>query len=820
MAETGHKIDVRIAGMHCASCAQNIEKTLKAHPGVRDAAVNFGAARASVELADGRESLAAIEKAITDLGYTVVKDQASLKIGGMHCASCAKTIETKLRELPGVSGAAVNAAAEKALVTYDAEVVGTRDMAAAVEAAGYEFRGIEDQAGSRTEEEALRRADLRKKMRRFIAGFIGSGLLMALMWAPLNLGFPKTFLLMAVSIPFFIYVAAPIFAAAAQSLRNRALNMDVMYAMGIGVAFVSSLMGSFEIVLTRQFMFYETAVMLASFLMLGRFLEARAKGKTSDAIKKLIGMQPRTAVVIRGETEQEVGIDQLSRGDMVLVRPGERIAVDGVVREGESYVDESMITGEPAPRRKRLTDTVVGGTINGNGVLRVEATGIGSQSLLAQIIRLVDQAQGSRPPVQRIADKAVSWFIPAVLTVAIGAFLGWYAIGGASLLFSLTTLIAVLVIACPCALGLASPTAVTVGIGRGAQLGILIKNGEALELARRIRTVIFDKTGTLTVGKPVVVDIEPYGGDWRRTLVAAARVEKNSQHPLGKAIVRRALEEELSLGPVSGFDTVPGKGVRAADEHDATLLVGNRAFCEEHGVAAPPEAHERRRELEAEGKTAVLVAAGGEYLGMIAIADPLKQSSEAAVEQLRDMGLRVAMVTGDNKRTAQAIASRIGIESVIAEVLPGEKADAVKKLQAQGQAVAFVGDGINDAPALAQADIGVAIGSGTDVALESGDVVLMKDDCTDVAAALQLGQKVMSRIKQNLFWAFAYNTALIPVAAGALYPLFRITFRPELAGLAMALSSVTVVSLSLMLRTYTPPARGLDAATEAKLPGA
>ncbi len=806
MAESEkQRFSFRVAGMHCASCAQNIENALKRKTGVYDARVNFGAEKATVDLQAGKASLAEIEQAIAGLGFSVVKERSALKISGMHCASCARTIEKKLRVLPGVDAADVNFAAEKALVTYNPEIVTPADMAAILRDAGYRYLGIEGESG-REQQELLLRKDLQSKMRRFIAGFTGSAVLMALMYIPLVLPFHKTFLMLAISLPFFVYTGLPIFIAAGQSLRNGVLNMDVMYAMGIGVAFVASVLGSFQIVLTRDFMFYETAVMLASFLMLGRYLEARAKGKTSDAIKALIGLQPKTAVVIRDGAEEKVAIGDLVHGDRVAIHPGERIPVDGTVVDGDSYIDESMITGEPAPRHRTHGDAVVGGTINGNGVLVAEATGIGGETMLAQIIRLVDQAQGSRPPVQRIADKAVSVFIPTVLTIATGAFLFWYFLAGAPLLFALTTLIAVLVIACPCALGLASPTAVTVGIGRGAQLGVLVKNGEALELSQRLTTIVFDKTGTLTVGKPEVTDCISWTADSTHVLTVASEVEKRSQHPLGQAIVRRADQQQLAYGAVTGFDTVPGKGVRAVRGNGLTAFVGNHLFLKENGIDVSLEAVERQHVLELQGKTCVFVAAGDELLGLIAIADPVKKTTPLAIQKLRDMHFEVSMVTGDNKRTAQAIGEQIGIETIIAEVLPGDKAAVVADMQAKGKVVAFVGDGINDAPALAQADIGVAIGSGTDVALESGDMVLMKSDLIDVASGIQLGRKVMGRIKQNLFWAFAYNSALIPVAAGLLYPLFGITFRPELAGLAMALSSVTVVSLSLMLRGYTPNA--------------
>ena len=474
--------------------------------------------------------------------------------------------------------------------------------------------------------------------------------------------------------------------------------------------------------------------------------------------------------------------------------------------KGESYVDESMVTGEPLPVMKSQGSIVIGGTLNTNSVLHVKATKIGKDTLLAQIIRLVEEAQGSRPPVQRIADTAVSYFIPVVLTIALVSFLVWYVVLGSTLLFSLTALISVLVIACPCALGLATPTAVTVGIGRGAELGILIKNGEALEVSEKISTIIFDKTGTLTKGKPEVTDIVGIGTEETMVLEKAASVEKNSLHPLAEAIVKKANEQGLSIHGTTGFDTFAGKGVQATVD-GTVVLIGNRLLFTEKDVLVSSKAEEILRKLEMNGKSVMFVAFDSQLVGLIALADVVKETTPSALKQFKDLGLQLVMITGDNLRTAQAIAQQIGIEVVRAEVLPSDKAQEVKKLQEAGEVVAFVGDGINDAPALAQADVGIAIGSGTDIAIESGEIVLVKSDLLDAVAAVQLSRKVMSRIKQNLFWAFAYNTALIPIAAGVLFPFYGIQFRPEFAGLAMALSSVTVVSLSLMLKSYVPPAQ-------------
>ena len=645
-------------------------------------------------------------------------------------------------------------------------------------------------------------------------GFGVSLPLMAMMLLGIPAPFYMPYFMLAVSIIPFIYVSYPIFSAAFRSLRNRTLDMDVMYSLGIGVAFVSSILGTFSIILTPEFMFYETALMLAAFLTLGRYLEARAKGRTSTAIKKLIGLQPQNAIVIQDGEEREVPIQDVTVGNLLLVKPGEKIPADGKVFDGESYVDESMITGEPVPAFKDKGKEVVGGTLNKNGVLKFKATRVGKDTVLSQIIRLVDQAQGSKPPVQRIADKAVTYFIPTVLTVAIVSFVVWYFLLGSTLLFGLTVLISILVVACPCALGLATPTAVTVGIGRGAELGILIKEGESLEVSEKINTILFDKTGTLTQGSPEVTDVvvfsenEVNGVTEEQVLLWAASVERNSQHPIAEAILIKSRQDGIELKEATKFDTIGGKGV-IAQVDNKQILIGNRALFADKNIVLEVKVEESLSKLENEGKTAIIVGQDDKIKGLIAVADTIKQTTALAVQELEKMGLETVMITGDNSKTAQAVANQIGISKVLSEVLPYEKAQEVSKIQSEGKKVAFVGDGINDAPALAQADVGIAIGSGTDVAIESGEIVLINNEPIDAAASIQLSRKVMGRIKLNIFWAFAYNIILIPVAAGLLYPSFGITFRPEYAGLAMALSSVTVVSLSLLLKGYVPDAKKL-----------
>jgi len=729
-----------------------------------------------------------------------------IKIGGMTCAMCSKAVEKSLRRLEGVHSAEVNLASEKASVSFDPDRVKPADLRTAIEGAGYKY------LGSNLEEtqdaEKGREAELNARLRRAAVGMAVGAFLMALMYSGLEQPL-LAYASLVISLPVFIYISHPIFGAGLRALRNRNLNMDVMYSMGIGVAFGSSVLGTFEIVLTRDFMFYESAVFLAAFLMLGRYLEARAKGHTTDAIKALMRLQAGTATVLRDGKEVEMAIEDIPVGDIMLVKPGDSIPTDGVVVEGQSHVNESMITGEPIPVLRKPGDPVMSGTLNTNGVLKVKATKVGKDTMLAQIIRMVEEAQGSKPPVQRIADRAVSWFIPFVLALAIVSSLAWYFLLADAydvpdrLLFSLTVLISILVVACPCALGLATPTAITVGIGRGAELGILVRNGESMETAARVTTVLADKTGTLTIGRPDVTDIMPFGVGEEKLLSMAGSVEKNSRHPLAEAVVRKAASAGAVFSEAANFDTVPGMGVSALVE-GKTVLVGSRQFLRDRGIEADDMSIEK---LEAGGKTAVLVGIDGKLAGIFGIADTVKESTPRAVRTLRKMGLEIVMVTGDNPRTANAVGRQLGIGKVLAGVLPDEKASAVERLQKKGRVVAFVGDGINDAPAMAKADIGIAIGTGTDVAIESGEIVLVKGGLLDAAAAIQLSRKVMSRIKQNLFWAFAYNAALIPVAAGLLYPLWGYEFRPELAGLAMALSSVTVISLSLLLRGYVPQAK-------------
>ena len=799
------KVEIKVSGMSCASCALNVEKSLNELEGVEEAHVNIGTEKATVEYDPGKLNLPKLEKAVEEAGFSVVNEKVILKIGGMSCVMCVKAIEDALGKLDGITNVIVNLTAEKAYVTYNPQITSITDMKDVIEDLGYQYLGVEGEVTEDLEEE-LRVKDLKTKRNRMIVGF-GFGIpLEILSYVSIHLPIPISLFIFIVSIIPFAYVSYPIFSAGFRSLRHRNLDMDVMYSMGIGVAYVASVLGTFSIVLTPNFLFYGTALILAAFLTMGRYLETRAKGRTSTAIKSLMKLQAKTATLLRNNEEMEIPIENVQIDDIVVVKPGEKIPLDGNVVSGESYVDESAVTGEPIPVLKDAGKSVVGGTINQNGVIRFKAMKIGKDTMLSQIIKLVEEAQGSKPPVQRLADTAVSYFIPTILTIAIVSFIFWYLITGSTLLFALTVLISILVVACPCALGLATPTAVTVGIGRGAEFGILVKNGEALEISEKLTTMVFDKTGTLTKGKPEVTDISSIGIPDNDLLKFAASVEKNSQHPLAEAVVKKAQSENIEIVESQNFDTFGGKGVKAiVDENE--VIIGNRALFRDRNIIISDNVEDQLYKFENKRKTAILIGVNNELSGIIAIADTLKETTKDAIEGLKKMNLKVVMITGDNERTAHAIAEQVGIQDVIAEVLPQEKSQEVKRLQESGEIVAFVGDGINDAPALAQSDVGIAIGSGTDVAIESGEIVLIKDDIEDAVAGVQLSKKVMSRIKQNLFWAFAYNVVLIPVAAGVLYPTFGIIFRPEFAGLAMALSSVSVLTLSLLLKGYVPPAK-------------
>ncbi|MBI4017657.1 MAG: cadmium-translocating P-type ATPase [Candidatus Aenigmarchaeota archaeon] len=598
--------------------------------------------------------------------------------------------------------------------------------------------------------------------------------------------------------PVQFYAGRRFYKGAFDALRARSANMDTLIATGTSAAWLYSTAVAFSLV--KGEVYFDAAAVIIALILVGQYLEEMAKGKASEALRKLIGLQPKTARVVRNGKETEIPITEIKVGDVVVVRPGERVAADGEVLEGESAIDESMITGESLPVTKRKGDEVIGATINKSGLLKYRATKIGADTVLQQIIKIVQEAQTSKAPLQRLADRVSAYFTPAVIVVAILSGIAWYLVGGAA--FALTIFITILIIACPCALGIATPTAILVGTTLGAQNGILIKGGEALEIAHKTNTIIFDKTGTLTKGEPAVTDVVGIGYDTKQVLKLAAAAERGSEHPIGQAIVKRAGEKSIELPVIKKYETVSGKGIRAEYTRQ-DILVGNRLFMQENGLDIS-SIEKRMSELEGEGKTTVIVAYGGRVMGLVAVADTIKQFSADAVAQLKKMNIEVWMMTGDNERTARAIAQQTGITNVMAHVLPQDKAAKVKELQSQGRIVATVGDGINDAPMLAQADLGIAIGSGTDVALETGKIVLIKNDLRDVVTAIDLSKYTVKKIKQNLFWEFAYNTIGIPIAAGLLYPTFGLLLSPMIAGAAMAFSSFSVVGNSLLMRRYKP----------------
>lgn len=802
------EMDLPIEGMHCASCVLSLNKTFEKVEGVESVDADLASNKLHLTVNPKKLPFDEIETLVKNLGFELHTDEVTLKLNGMHCASCVMNVENFLIRLDGIFDVKADLTSQTARINYDKTKVTVKDMEEVINSLGFEVLGIDGQL--EINEDEIYKNDLKDKRNRIIVGFAASAVLMALMyihWHPFGLSMGITSLI--ISILPFLYVSLPTLRAGFNGLVHKNLNMDVMYSMGITVAYISSILGTFNIVLDHSFMFYETAIMLPSFLLIGRYLEAKAKKKTSDSIRELIGLQPSAATLIELDSngnivsQKEVNIKEIQIGDILLVRPGDKIPVDGEVIGGHSYVDESMINGEPIPKAKRDGEEVFAGTINQDGVLHIKAKKIGSKTVLSNIIRLVEKAQSSRPPVQKLANTAVSYFIPTILTIAVVVFLLWYFVFDSTLLFALTTLISILVVACPCALGLATPTAVTVGVGRAAEFGILIKNGDTLENAGKIDVAAFDKTGTITEGQPEVDDVICYGISENELVELAASVEKNSNHPIAKAIVRKASDMNLELIQTSSFENIMGKGLKA-QVNDKDILAGNKKLLESQDIEIPQSVLEEYGRLEDLSKTIILIGVDREIKGILSLSDKIKANSKRTIEELHKMGIETYMLTGDNKKTASTVASAVGIDNVCAGVLPENKLDIVKNLQKEDKTVLFVGDGINDAPALTQANIGVAMGNGTDIAMESGDIVVMEGDLENVVAAVQFSKKVMTRIKENLFWAFAYNVILIPLAAGALYAGFGIMFMPEWSALAMALSSVTVISLSLALKGYVP----------------
>jgi len=802
--------DLAIEEMTCASCVARVEKKLTHLPGVATASVNLATEKARVSYDPASVTLPRLVGAVASAGYrarplaappvpaavaTGGEAWQELAISGMTCASCVARVERTLGKVEGVRSAAVNLATERATVAYDPSRVKVARLIGAVEAAGYGATPVVEDADAEdgAVEETHRGRALRRRGVTLLSGAALCAVILILAMAPPLMMFPTVqthnYLLALLTLPVWAIVGWSFHRGALINLRHGAANMDTLVSLGSTVAFVYSVVAM--IALPGQYVYFDTAALIITLIYLGKYLEAAAKGRTGEAIKALMGLQPRTARVIRNGQERDLPIAQVVSGDMLLVRPGERVPVDGVVTGGESAVDEAMITGESLPVQKGQGDSVIGATVNGMGLLHVEATRVGRDTVLAGIVRLVEQAQGSKAPVQRLADRISGVFVPIVLVLATLTFLGWLLTGHA-FAQALIPAIAVLVIACPCALGLATPTAIMVGTGRGAREGILIKGGESLERIQALRSIVLDKTGTVTVGKPTVTDVVALADlPDSEVLRLAAGVERGSEHPLGAAVVRGAAERGLTLAPLpTAFRSITGGGVEGLVE-DRAVLVGSRRLLGERGISWD-SAETRLRALESEGKTALLVAVDGRLAGLVAVADTVKDGAAEVVRQLRALGLDVIMLTGDNCRTAEAIGRIARIERIIAEVRPEEKAAEVARLQGRGQVVAMVGDGINDAPALARADVGIAMGTGTDVAMAAADITLVGGELRAIPRAIALSRATMRVIRQNLFWAFFYNVILIPLAAfGVITPIF--------AAAAMALSSVTVVSNSLRL---------------------
>jgi len=829
------EITLPVAGMSCAACVNRVEKALKGLPGVADAKVNLAAAKAGVEYDPAACSLTDIAQTISDIGYEVPWDRIELLVLGMMGTHCQQNIERAVSVLDGVAKVDVNLGTDTVTVEYAAGLISPAQIKKTIRDLGYEVSDRAEGEAALDRERQARQREVRRQLAN-LAVALPLGLLVMLgtfrdYWI-LDKFIPEflanKYTLWALTTPVVLGPGRQFFVNSFNGLRRGVTDMNLLYATGIGAAYFIAVINTFWPNAGfggEKAVFYESAALLTFFIVLGRYLEAVTHGRTSEAIRKLMKLQPKRARLWRDGEELEIGADEVAAGDICLVRPGESIPVDGLVVDGYSAVDESMITGESIPVEKKAGDEVIGGTINKTGAFRFRATKVGKETALAQIVKLVEDAQATKAPIQRLADTVAGHFILGVHLLALGVFLFWFFGGfnwwfdpnshfilspaelsgmevfGFSLLLSVT----VLVISCPCAVGLATPSAIMAGSGLGAENGILFKGADAMETTAKLQTIIFDKTGTLTQGQPSVTDVISLNGGGDEVLRLAAIAERNSEHPLGEAIVRGAQERGLDVPPAEEFAAIPGQGVEAR-HNGGTILLGNRQLMAQKGIGLGGLLPEAER-LESDGKTAMFVASDGRALGVIAVADTLKPTSARAVQELHRLGLEVAMITGDNRRTAEAIARQVGIDRVLAEVLPQDKAAEVRKLQEQGRRVAMVGDGINDAPALAQADVGIAIGSGTDVAKETGHVILVKDDLLDVVAAIQVARFTMRKVRQNLGWAFGYNTLAIPLGAGILYPFFARIVSPELAAFLMAISSLSVTLNAMSMRGYRPPIR-------------